>query len=139
VDYRCDAAKLEPGSIVKVEKPLSSTGRTTHPHYFVVLQTPEMPKAGDLIPLLGISSTLTATDPQRHVAMKWLRRRGGDPDTGFDRPSFACVDFMHVLEVRKGTDFPLEVTASFQGKFISVEKLQAVIALKNAWSRRKDK
>jgi len=127
---------LEPGAIVRVEKPLSSTGRVTHPHYFVVLFTPDTLRVGDLIPLVGVSSTVTAADPRRHVIMKWLRRRGGDPDTGFDRPCYACVDFMHVLEVRQGRECALEVAAAFEGRFVSAEKLQTIVALKNAYTRR---
>jgi hypothetical protein len=136
VGYRAEATKLEAGSIVKVEKPLSSTGHTTHPHYFVVLNVPDGVRPGDLIPLLGITSTITNADPRRHVPMKWLGRRGGDPDTGFDRPCYACVDFMHVLEVRRGEVFPLEVAAEYEGRFVSAEKLQTIVALKNAWARR---
>jgi hypothetical protein len=118
-----------------VEKPLSSTGRATHPHYFVVLGVPDRLRPGDLIPLLGITSRILNADPRRHVLMKWLGRRGGDPDTGFDRPCYACVDFMHVLEVQNGTTFPLEVAALYEGRFISAEKLQTIVALKNAWAR----
>jgi hypothetical protein len=136
VEYRADATSLEAGSIVKVERPLSSTGRSTHPHYFVMLFVPDTLRVGDLIPLVGISSSIPIPDPRRHVMMKWLRRRGGDPDTGFDRPCHACVDFMHVLEVRQGEEFALEVVAAFEGRFVSAEKLQTIVALKNAWARR---
>lgn len=138
MEYCCDATALESGSIVKVERPLSTTGGATYPHYFVVLYAPDALQVGDLIPLVGISSTVTRVDPRRHVLMKWYRRRGGDPDTGFDRPCYACVDFMHVLEVRIGKVFPLEVAAAYEGRFISAEKLQTVVALKNAWARRQN-
>lgn len=134
MEYRSDATRLEPGSIVKVERPLSSSGGPTHPHFFVVLFTPDLVQVGDLIPLAGISSTITSADPRRHVIMKW--RRGGDPDTGFDRPCYACVDFMHVLKVTKGLLFNLEVAASNQGRFVSAEKLQTIVALRNAWAKR---
>jgi len=104
-----------------------------------VLTIPEPVKVGDLIPLVGLSSRIDSksSDPAKHIAMKWLARRGGDPETGLDTRCYACVDFTHVLEVYNGNDFPLEVAAEYRGKFIRAEKLQAVVATMNAWTRDK--
>jgi hypothetical protein len=90
-----------------------------------------------MIPLVGVSSGIDpkAVDPARHVAMKWLARQGGDPETGFFKPCHACVDFTTVLDIYTGKLFPLEVGAEFQGRFIRAAKLQAVIAAFNAWAR----
>jgi hypothetical protein len=68
--------------------------------------------------------------------MKWLNRRGGDPETGFDKPCHACADFMNVLEVYRGSSFELEVQAEHRDKFIRAEKLQTVVATVNAWNNR---
>ena len=69
--------------------------------------------------------------------MKWQNRPNGDPETGLKVPCHACVDFTHVLRVRKGEQFALEVEAEFEGKFIRAEKLQTLAGLVNAWARRK--
>jgi uncharacterized protein (DUF433 family) len=136
--YSADATQLDPGSIVKVERPVSSSGKPTYPHFFIVLTIPDRMKVGDLIPLVGISSRIDSksSDPAKHIAMKWLARRGGDPETGLERRCYACVDFTHALEVHRGNEFPLEVAAEHQGKFIRADKLQAVVATTNAWIRR---
>lgn len=70
--YIADATQLEPGSIVKVEKPLSSAAKPTYPHFFVVLSVPDPLSVGDLISLAGISSRIDpkSADPAKHVAMK---------------------------------------------------------------------
>ena len=96
-------------------------------------------RPGDLIPLVGISSRIDPrwADPAKHVAMKWLDRRGGDPETGLDKRCYACVDFTHVLTVYSGNSFELEVAAEFKRKFIRADKLQAVVGTMNAWVRRK--
>jgi hypothetical protein len=138
VAYIADAARLRSGSIVKVEKPLSSSGRPTYPHFFIVLTVPESIKPGDEILLVGISSRIDprSADPAKHIAMKWNARKGGDPETGFSRPSYASVDFTYVLQVYRGETFQLEVEAEFTNKFIRADKLQTVAAAMNAWSRR---
>ena len=137
--YSADATRLEPGSIVKVEKPLSSSGRPTYPHFFIVLSLPDEIKAGDIIPLVGISSRIDANgaDPAKYVAMKWLNRKGGDPETGFTSPCHACMDFTHVLVVYTGRRFSLEVAAEHSGRFIRADKFHVVVAAMNAWGRKK--
>jgi hypothetical protein len=139
LSYRADATQIEAGSIVKIEKPANSSGKPTYPHFFIVLTVPEPLKIGDLIPLVGISSRIdsTSSDPAKHVAMKWLGRRGGDPETGLETRCYACVDFTHVLEVYSGSQFPLEVAAEHRGKYIRADKLQALVATMNAWTRRR--
>ena len=134
-----DAIELAPGSIVKVEKPLSSAGTLTYPHFFIVLSVPDRLSPGDVIPLVGISSRIDpqSADPQKHVLMKWLNRRGGDPETGFSTRCYACMDFTHLLEVYAGDTFPLEVAAEHKSKFIRADKLQRVVGTMNAWTRRK--
>ena len=99
MSYRADATQLEAGSIVKIEKPANSSGKPTYPHFFIVLTVPEPLEIGDRIPLAGISSRIdsTSSDPAKHVAMKWLGRRGGDPETGLETRCYACVDFTHVI------------------------------------------
>ena len=136
--YVADATHLEPGSIVRVEQPLSSSGKLTYPHFFIVLLIPEHVKAGDMIPCVGISSRVDpkSADPAKHVAMKWLNRRGGDPETGFTTPCFACMDFTHVLVVRAGSRYALEVAAEDSGRFIRADKLHTVVATMNAWTRK---
>ena len=134
--YVADASKLKPGSVVKVEKPQSSTGTATHPHFFIVLHMPERPQTGDCLLLVGVSSTIASDvlDPARHIAMKWHAGRSGDSETGFFKPCYACVEFTHVLEVREGEEFALEVNAEFQKKFIRAEKLRTLVAAVNAWA-----
>jgi hypothetical protein len=136
--YSADATRLSPGSIVKIEQPLSSSGKPTYPHFFIVLDIPDQPKPGDVIRLVGISSRIAPddVDPARHVVMKWLARKGGDPDTGFDKPCHACADFPHRLIVVAGNHFAAEVAAEHRGKFVRADKLQAVVATVNAWNRR---
>ena len=137
--YIADATRLTPGTIVKIEHPLSSSGKPTYPHFFIVLSVPDQPKPGDVIWLIGVSSRIAPNhaDPARHVAMKWLARKGGDPETGFDKPCHARADFLHRLTVTAGSRFPVEVEAEHRGKFIRADKLQAVVATVNAWNRRK--
>jgi hypothetical protein len=139
--YTADAARLEPGSIVKIEKPLSSSGKPTYPHFFVVLSVPHRPQPGDSIPLVRISSRVdpASVDPAKHVAMKWLNRKGGDPETGFQLQCFACMDFTHILTVYKGDRFAAEVHAEYSGRFVRAEKLQILVATMNAWIRKHDR
>lgn len=136
--YLADASRLKPGSIVKVEKPLSSSKRPTYPHFFIVLNVPEPLGEGALIPLAGISSRISpgSFDPAIHVPMKWLNRKGGDPETGFSTPCHACMDFTHVLDVEAGATFAFEVAAEYRGRFIRADKLHTVVATMNAWIRR---
>ena len=136
--YIADATRLEPGSILRVEKPYSSSGKPTYPHFFVVLSVPESISVGTIIPLVGISSRIDRdqANPSMQVPMKWLNRKGGDPETGFEKPCYACVDFTHILDVYRGNVFRLEVAAEDRGKFVRSDKLQAVVATFNAWVRR---
>ena len=131
---RADASLLRPGSIVRVENPTSSSGRPTYAHYFVVLSVPEPLQVGSLIPLVGVSKIISpsAADPAKHVQMKWLNRKGGDPQTGFSTRCYACADFTHLLEVHAGTQFPLEVEATYEGRFITGDRLQTLVAVTNA-------
>lgn len=135
--YAADASRLRPGSIVKVESPTSSSGKVTYPHFFVVLYVPEPVRVGARIPLVGISSRIGAesADPSLHVAMKWSNRKGGDPETGLSKPSFACVDFAHFLTIKAGEEFDFEVDAEYRSKFVKADKMQTIIALANAWAR----
>jgi len=137
--YKADATQLEPGSIIKVESPSSSSGKPTYPHFFIVLAVPDPMRLGELIPLVGITSRIDprSADPAKHIAMKWLDRTGGDPETGFDKRCYACVDFTHILTVYSGTSFEFEVAAENKKKFIRADKLQTVVATINAWGRRK--
>jgi hypothetical protein len=129
---------LQVGALVWVEAPRNSAGGTTYPHFFVVLTLPDWPRVGDLIPLVGITSRVSSEnlDPAKHVTMKWLNRRGGDPETGFTKPCVADVTFTHVLEVEAGAAGTLEVDAEFAGKFIRADKLHTIVALVNARARR---
>jgi hypothetical protein len=139
VGFFADASKLEEGFIVRVEKPRSSIGTAAHPHFFIVTRIPLVVRPGDLIQLVGVSSTIPphALDPSRHIAMRWLAQRGGDPETGFTRRCYACVDFPHVLEVYQGKKFALEVEAEFQRKFVRADKLQTIVAAVNALALKK--
>lgn len=136
--YIADALGLRAGSIIKLESPLSSTGKPTYPHFFVVVWIPVMAKPGDAIRLVGVSSGIPpdSVDPARHVAMKWLGRRGGDPETGFTRPCHTCVDFSQRITVYAGTTYPAEVAAEHLGRFVRAEKFQTIVATLNAWIRR---
>lgn len=95
-------------------------------------------RPGHTIPLVGIISRVSANlvNPAKHVAMKWLNRKGGDPETGFDKPCYASVDFTHILTARAGDLHPIEVDAEHSEKFIRSDKLQTVVAMVNAWNRR---
>jgi hypothetical protein len=136
--YFADATRLESGSIIKIEKPISSSGKPTYPHFFVVLSVPDTIIPGNVIPLVGISSRVASksANPKRHISMKWLNRSGGDPETGLDKPCYACVEFSYLLEVYRGSKFSLEVAAEHTGKFIRAEKLQTLAAAVNAWTER---
>ena len=68
--------------------------------------------------------------------MKWLNRKGGDPETGFTTRCYACIDFKHALEVHQGNEFPLEVEADFNSRFIRADRMQTLIATLNAWTRK---
>ena len=138
VTHKADASRLEAGSIVRIENPVSSSGRATHGHYFIIVFIPASIRPGSLILLVGVSSSVprTSLDPARHVAMKWLARPGGDPETGFSRLCHACVDFTHVLEVYAGEQFTLEVAAEHRGHFVRADKLQTIAAAYNAWMRK---
>ena len=68
--------------------------------------------------------------------MKWLNRKGGDPETGFNTRCYACADFTHVLEVESGTQVPLEVEATYEGRFITSDRLQTLVAVVNALARK---
>jgi len=138
VAYIANASRLRAGSIIKLESPLSSTGKPTYPHFFVVVWIPVLPKPGDSIRLVGVSSSIPpySIDPARHVAMKWLGRRGGDPETGFTRPCHACVDFTQKLTVYEGKTYQAEVAAEYLGRFVRAEKLQTIVATLNAQVRR---
>jgi hypothetical protein len=139
LSYITDARRLKPGSIVKVESPLGSSGKPTYAHFFIVLFMPDPLRAGSQIPLVGISSRIDAksADPAKHVAMKWADRKTGDPETGFSKPCYACMDFTHVITVSNGEAFPLQVAAEFNAKFIRAEKFRTVVATMNAWTGRK--
>ena len=136
--YIADASLLRPGSIVRVEHPLSSSGRPTYPHDFIVVLIPRPLQVGSRIPLVGVSKIIdpSTADPAKHVEMKWLNRRGGDPDTGFTIRCHACMDFKHVLDVYRGTQYPLEVKAEFNRRFIRADRLQTVVATLNGWTRK---
>jgi hypothetical protein len=138
VANRSNASLLRPGSIVKIENPISSSGRPTYAHYFIVLSIPEPLEVGSIIPLVGVSKIIdpAAADPAKHVQMKWLNRKGGDPQTGFNTRCYACADFTHFLEVQKGTSFPFEVQAAYEGRFIQGDRLQTVVAMMNALARK---
>ena len=138
MEYIADATGLAAGSIVKLEKPLNSTGNPTHPHFFIVVLIPDNVKPGDFIRLVGVSSSIppASVDPARHIAMKWMGRAGGNPETGFSRPCHACVDFPQRIEVYQGIRFSKEVAAHHQGHFIRADKLQTIIATINAWTLR---
>src|SRR5436309_120153 len=101
---------------------------TTHAHFFIVLLKPIYLKAGSKILLVGVSSSIApdAVDPALHLKMKWLNRTGGDPDTGFDKLCYACVQFQQTLEVFESDDFPLAMRAEYRGKKISHEHFQTL-------------
>lgn len=136
--FACDASKLRPGDVVLVEKPAGSSGQTTYPHFFIVLSVPEPLKVGDAIPCVGITSRVSSEsfDPERHVRMRWLGRKGGDPATGLDRPSVADITFRHILSVKAGTAQPLEAEAEHRGKYIKADHFQALVAAINAYNRK---
>ena len=122
--YSADAIRLEAGSIVKIEKPVGSTGTPAKPHFFVVVEIPDSIQTGTFIRLVGVSSTVPrdSVDPAKHVAMKWLAT--GDPETGFTKPCFTCADFIHRLPVFDGGNFPLEVAAEFKGKYVRAKNFK---------------
>ena len=47
--FGCDATVLVAGDIVRIESPLSSSGRQTYAHDFIVLFVPDDLKVGDRI------------------------------------------------------------------------------------------
>ena len=136
--FACDATKLRPGSIVLVEHPVGPSGRPTYPHFFIVMQLPESLNVGDQIPCLGVTSRISAAafDPELHLPMRWLNRKGGDPTTGFTKPCAASVVFRHTLMVKSGDAYPIEVEARHEGKFIKSDHFQSLVAMLNAYNRK---
>ena len=136
--FICDASKLRPGDIVLIEKPQAPSGQPTHPHFFVIMNVPDSLKVGDQIPCLGITSKTSteAFDPEQHVHMRWLARRGGDPSTGLSKPSVAKVTFQHTLVVKRGSSNRLEVDGEHRGKYVKADHFQAITAVLNSFNRK---
>src|SRR5215469_12885932 len=106
--FICDASELAAGDIILIEKPVDPSGRATYAHFFVVMHVPGPLKVGDRIPCIGITSRLPEEqfDPELHLKLPWLNRRGGHPSTGLSKPSVAKVAFRHSLVVEAGKDYP---------------------------------
>ena len=47
--YITDAKLLLAGSLVKIERPRSSSGKPTHPHFFIVLSMPDPISVGSFV------------------------------------------------------------------------------------------
>ena len=138
--FIADAQLLKAGSIIQIENPLGTTGRATHAHFFVVVSRPAILQVGDTIFTVGVSSTILrdSFDHRFHIPMKWLARKGGDPETGFDRPCYAIFDFIHILTVVKGSAFPPQVAAQHAGRFVRSDKAAAIAAAFAARKRQND-
>jgi hypothetical protein len=126
------------GDIVLIEKPQAPSGRTTYPHFFIKVHVPDSLKAGDHISCLGITSRTPteAFDPEQHVQMRWLGRKGGDPSTGLSKPSIAKVTFQHTLIVKRGAANRLEVDAEHRGKYVRADHFQTLTAVLNSYNRK---
>ena len=133
--WRTDATLLQPGAIVKLRQPPDSKGRATADHWFVVISPTAGLKAGDILTAVAISSSLRPEqlDPDRHYPLRHRAGPAGHPDTGLHKPSWACIDWAHGIEVLEGDEFDLEVSAQFDYRFIGAADLRALIALRDAW------
>jgi len=93
---------------------------------------------GDKLPCLGVTSRISAEafDPELHVQMRWLNRRGGDPTTGLTKPCVASVVFRHTLVVKAGELYPLEVDARYEGRFVKADHFQSLAVALNAYNHK---
>lgn len=134
--WRTDATLIQPGAIVKLRSPPDSKGRVTGDHWFVVISPANEIRAGAVLTAIAISSSLRPNqiDPKRHYPLPYRATRTGHPDTGLYKPSWACVDWAHGIEVFEGDEFDLEIRAQFDYHLVGPADLASLIALRDAWA-----
>ena len=133
--YECDATLLAPGDIVRIERPLKSSGEPTYAHDFVVLFVPEALNVGDEIPCLGVTSRI-AYDPEWHVENALGQPPGRTPGYRLLEAVSHRRDVPPPLSRAHGSDLSLQVEAEFSRRFIRRDHFHAVVALLNAYNRK---
>ena len=133
--WRIDATLIQPGAIVKLRKPADSSGRAAADHWFVVISPASEIKVGGVLTAVAITSALRPeqVDPERHYPLQHRPGSRGHPETGLYKPSWACVDWAHGIEVFEGDEFDLEVRAQFDFHFIGPTDLRRLISMRDAW------
>jgi hypothetical protein len=140
VYYRADASLLVPGSIVRLRNPLSSSGKPTGPHWFVILDAPAV-LAAHAPELTGIGCTSTFRDDwfdaRRHLRIPHAAKPNGHSMTGFTVPTLACVDWTHPIPVRiDGFQFDVEVDVDDDdARVLPVADLVKLKALFDSWEK----
>jgi len=98
-------ADIERGRIVWLTNVLDSQGNPTADHRGIVLTTHADYQAGKPIRAAMISSKLNFTTADRMVKLKHLKRPGGHPQTGLDRPSAVICDWTPIIQEDDITSF----------------------------------
>lgn len=138
--YRADASLLVPGSNVRLRNPLSSSGKPTGPHWFVILDAPAV-LAAHAPELTGIGCTSTFRDDwfdaRRHLRIPHAAKPNGHSMTGFTVPTLACVDWTHPIPVRiDGFQFDVEVYVDDDdARVLPVADLVKLKALFDSWEK----
>lgn len=84
---------IERGRIVWVTNLTDTQGNPTEDHRGIILTTNADYQAGKRIKVAIISSKLNYTTADRMVILNYLKRPGGHPQTGLDRPSAVICDW----------------------------------------------
>lgn len=91
-------ADIERGRIVWLTNVIDSQGNPTDDHRGIILTTNGDYQAGRPIKAAIISSKLNYTTEARMVLLKYLKRPGGHPQTGLDRPSAVICDWTPIVK-----------------------------------------
>lgn len=127
--FRDNAEKIVPGSIVNVANPLSSSGKVTGPHWFIIIQNP---RRGDGS-VLGIGCTSSfysdSLNPKVHLAIPYAPH--GHPATGFRKPTVACADWAYPIRLTEdGIDFDWEIAAdNREFRYLPLAELRKLVQM----------
>lgn len=96
---------IERGRIVWLTNVIDSQGNPTDDHCGIILTTKADYEAGKPIRVAMISSKMKYSTPDRIVKLKHLKRPGGHPQTGLDRPSAVICDWKPIIKEDDITSF----------------------------------
>ena len=91
-------ADIERGRIVWLTNVIDSQGKPTEDHRGIILTTNADHEAGKPIRVVMISSKMNYSLPNRMVKLKYLKKPGGHPQTGLDRPSAVICDWTPIIK-----------------------------------------